>query len=123
ETGICIKGDPESDQYQREFSNAVYALLQNPNRLIDMSHAAQERAFRIYDWAIIAGEWTDIFTHMPVQAVHQRWSGPLMLLQKSHEYLRNGNISAASRVLTALEQTPFLQNEVEALKGRLSTWM
>jgi hypothetical protein len=46
-----------------------------------------------------------------------------MLLQKTHEYLQKGNVNAASRVLTALEQTPFLQNEVEALKGKLSTWM
>ena len=52
-----------------------------------------------------------------------RWSGPLTLLQKSHEYLKNGNVTAASRVLTALEQTPFLSSEVEALKGKLSTWM
>jgi len=80
-------------------------------------------AFEYYAWARIASEWTEIFEAMPVKAVHSRWSGPLSLLQKTHEYLKKGNVSAATRVLAALEQTPFLKNEVEAVKGQLSTWM
>ncbi len=122
-TGICIKGDPHSQRYKREFIAAAVGLLRNPSRLIELSAAARRRAFRLYDWAIIAAEWTDIFQAMAPQPVHQRWSGPLSLLQKTHELLRNGNISAASRVLTVLERTPFLRNEVEAVKGKLSTWM
>jgi glycosyltransferase involved in cell wall biosynthesis len=122
-TGICVKGDPQSDDYQRRFVAAVQGLLGNPSRLAQFSRAARDRAFRIYDWAVIAAEWTSIFSQMLPQPVHQRWSGPLTLLQKTHEYLQNGNVSAAGRVLTELEQTPFLQSEVEALKGKLSTWM
>jgi glycosyltransferase involved in cell wall biosynthesis len=122
-TGICIKGDPQSDEYQRRFVAAVQGLLGNPSRMMQFSRAARERAFRIYNWAVIAAEWTEIFSQMLPQPVSQRWSGPLMLLQKTHEYLQNGNVNAASRVLSALKQTPFLQNEVEALKGKLSTWM
>jgi len=60
---------------------------------------------------------------MPATVVHRRWTGPLSLLQKTHEYLEKGNVSAATRVLAGLEQTPFLKNEVEAVKGQLSTWM
>ncbi len=122
-TGICIKGEPASTEYQRDFTSTVAGLLASPSRLAELSHAARERAFRAYTWAAIAAEWTAIFEDMPARQVHARWSGPLTLLQKTHDYLRNGNVSAATRVLYALEQTPFLRNEVEALKGKLSTWM
>jgi hypothetical protein len=122
-TGVCLKGEPASVEYQREFIRTVCGLLENPARLAELSYAARERAFRMYTWASIAAEWTSIFDSMPAKQVHARWSGPLALVQKTHEFLRNGNVSAATRVLTALEQTPFLPNEVEALKGKLSTWM
>jgi glycosyltransferase involved in cell wall biosynthesis len=122
-SGICIPGEPGSASYQREFITTVSKLLQSPARLQELSSAARERAFRLYRWSSIAGEWTDIFESMPAVPVHERWNGPLMLLHKTHQYLKNGNVTAASRVLTALDRTPFLKNEVEALKGTLSTWM
>jgi glycosyltransferase involved in cell wall biosynthesis len=122
-TGICISGEPTDASYQREFISTVSKLLQNPERLAEFSHAARERAFRVYRWSGIASEWTDVFERMPVVPVHARWNGPLMLLQKTHQYLKNGNVSAASRILMALDQTPFLRNEVDALKGTLNTWM
>jgi glycosyltransferase involved in cell wall biosynthesis len=122
-TGICIKGDPESERYQREFIAAAVGLLQNPSRLTEFSEASRRRAFRLYDWAVIAAEWTNIFQAMVPQPVHQRWSGPLCLLQKTNEFLQNGNVSAASRVLAVLERTPFLRSEVAAVKGKLGTWM
>ena len=121
--GICLPGEPSSDTYQREFITTVGSLLANPSRLTEFSCAARERAFRMYSWSTLASEWTAILEAMPAVPVHARWNGPLTLLQKTRDYLRNGNISAASRVLAALEQTPFLRNEVDALKGRLSTWM
>src|SRR5262249_41752685 len=122
ETGICLRGEPDDPSYQHEFITTVTQLLKNPERLNELSLAARERAFQTYRWSTIASEWTAIFEVMPAIFVHARWNGPLTLLQKTHEYLRNGNINAASRVLAALDQTPFLRNEVDALKGRL-TWM
>ncbi len=122
-TGICLKGDPRSPGYQRDFVAAVASLVRNPARAEELSQAARERAFRNYTWASIAREWTCILEDVPAKPVHARLSGPLSLLQKTHDYLRNGNVSAATRVLTALDRTPFLRNEVEALKGQLSTWM
>jgi hypothetical protein len=77
----------------------------------------------MYSWPAIAKEWTGIFNDMDAIRVSQRWGGPLALLQKGHRYLENGNINAVARVLMELEQTPFLRNEVEVLKGKLSTWM
>ena len=97
-------------------------LLHNPSRLRELSDRARERAFQTYSWSTIASEWTDIFEDMPAAPVHARVNGPLMLLQKTQDYLSNGNVSAASRVLAVLDQTPFLQSEVEAIKGRLSAW-
>ena len=64
-----------------------------------------------------------MFENMPAQPVHARVNGPLTLLQKTQDYLQNGKVGAASRVLAALDQTPFLRSEVDALKGKLSTWM
>lgn len=121
-TGICVKGDPRSESYRRDFVTTVCQLLQNPARLEHFSEAARERAFRKYTWATIASEWTAVLESMPAQPVQARMSGPLALLQKAHDYLRNGNVSATSCVLAALDQTPFLRSEVEALKGQLSTW-
>jgi glycosyltransferase involved in cell wall biosynthesis len=123
QTGICLPGEPSSPVYQHEFITTVTKLLQSPARLQELSNSARARAFRLYRWTTVAAEWTDIFETMPVRSVHARWSGPLTLLQKTHDYLRNGNVSAANRVLAALDDTPFLRNEVDALKGRLSTWM
>ena len=108
---------------RREFITTIQKLLENPSRLQGLSQAARERAFRVYPWSTVASEWTDVFEQMPAIPVHQRWSGPLSLLQKTHNYVRNGNLSAAGRVLAALDETPFLRTEVEALKGRLTTWM
>jgi glycosyltransferase involved in cell wall biosynthesis len=122
-TGVCLPGEPASMEYQRAFIAAVTGLLANPSRLAELSHAARERAFRIYTWAAIASEWTSIFQSMPAKQVHARWSGPLALIEKTHDLLRKGNVSAATRVLSALEQTPFLTDEVDVLKGKLSTWM
>jgi glycosyltransferase involved in cell wall biosynthesis len=122
-TGICLRGEPTSTAYQREFATTVHGLIKNPTRLAELSRAARERAFRIYTWPAIASEWISIFEAMPAVPVHARWNGPLTLLQKTHEYLQNGNINAATRVLATLERTPFLRNEVDVLKGRLSTWM
>jgi len=121
-TGVCIHGDPATSDYQREFINTVNGLVRSPGRLKELSEAARERAYRKYRWSTIAAEWTDIFEAMPAVPVHARLDGPLMLLQKTKDYLKNGNISAASRVLAALDKTPFLRNEVEAIKGRLSAW-
>ena len=81
------------------------------------------RAHQHYTWANIAAEWIDIFEAMPVKTGHRRWSEPLRLLQKMHDYLRKGNVSAPTRVLAALEQSPFLENEVRVVKGQISTWM
>jgi len=122
-TGICIKGEPKTEEYQREFIGIISALLRNPARMAAFSEAATQRAFQQYTWKSIASEWTNIFESMPATAVHGRWSGPLTLLQKTNDYLEKGNVSAATRVLTALERTPFLRSEVEAVKGKLSTWM
>jgi len=122
-TGICLAGEPSSSPYHSQFVATVAELINNPARLAEMSRAACERAFRLYTWPAIASEWLSIFEAMPVVPVHARWNGPLTLLQKTHDYLRNGNINAATRVLAALEQTPFLRNEVDVLKGRVSTWM
>jgi glycosyltransferase involved in cell wall biosynthesis len=122
-TGICVKGDPASHAYQREFIETVCALLRNRPLLERFSQAARDRAFQKYTWSSVASEWTTILKHMPAVPVHARLSGPLTLLKKTHDYLRNGNANAAARVLAALDQTPFLRNEVEVLKGQLSTWM
>jgi glycosyltransferase involved in cell wall biosynthesis len=122
-TGLCLKGEPASPGYQREFIAAVTGLLENPFRMAELSHAARARAFRSYTWASIVREWTELFQDMPAKQVHARWSGPLALIKKTHDYLQKGNVSAATRVFSSLEQTPFLPHEVEVLKGKLSTWM
>jgi glycosyltransferase involved in cell wall biosynthesis len=127
-TGICLQGDPASAAYQREFVKSVRDLLNNPARMSELSEAARRRAFDRYTWISVASEWTVIFERMPAKNVHSRWSGPLTLLQKTHDLLQKGNVNAATRVLKAVEQTPFLRSEVEVakrqlMKGQLSTWM
>jgi glycosyltransferase involved in cell wall biosynthesis len=119
-SGICIPGEPDTPAYQSEFITTSSNLLQSPSRLMELSEGARSRAFRLYPWSSVALEWSDILRTMPVQPVHARWNGPLVLLQKTHDYLENGNINAASRVLATLDRTPFLKNEVEKLKGRLA---
>jgi hypothetical protein len=55
-------------------------------------------------------------TPIPVSG---RFSGPLCLLERAHEYIRGGNRVAARRILSNLEATPFLAGEVARLQTEL----
>jgi glycosyltransferase involved in cell wall biosynthesis len=121
-TGICIKGDPHGAEYQREFIMTAIRLLENPERMHLFSEAACKRARLTYSWRTIATEWTDILTQIPVSSLRHEYAGPLSLLQQGHMDLDKGNSPAVTQVLKELEKTPFLRNEVENLRGRLSTW-
>ena len=119
ETGICIEGDPRSESYQRQFIEASCGLMRNNDLFHKMSAAARERAFRRYAWSSIAFEWTSILDSMTPVPVSGRFSGPLSLLDRAHEYMRAGNRVAARRVLSHLVATPFLAAEVTRLQMEL----
>jgi glycosyltransferase involved in cell wall biosynthesis len=119
ETGICIDGDPRSENYQRQFIETACALMRNEDLFRRMSAAARVRAFQRYSWNSIAREWTDIFEKMTASPVSGRYSGPLSLLERGHGYKRNGNLGAARRVLSNLLATPFLAAEVARLQTEL----
>ena len=118
-TGVTIEGDPKSERYRREFVEAVASLAGNPARLKEMSGAARKRAFERYTWKSIAREWSAMFADMEVQPVPPRWSGPLVLLEKGHEYLAKGNRSATQRILGRLQTQPFFEKEVKSLGEKL----
>lgn len=115
-TGVCLPGDPHGTSYQREFIETVCGLLAQPERMLEFSRNARERAFRMYTWATIASEWLSLFEQMKPKAVTGRYAGPLCLLEKTHSYLNTGNVVAARRVLTELDRTPFFRKEAEALR-------
>jgi len=119
ETGICIEGDPRSESYQRSFIEASCGLMRNNDLFRKMSAAARQRAFRRYAWSSIAFEWTSILDSMTPVPVSGRFSGPLSLLERAHEYIRGGNRVAARRVLSNLEATPFLTGEIARLQMEL----
>lgn len=118
-TGICISGDPASVEYRREFVETVSQLAVNPERMRLMSEAARERALNHYAWSVIADEWTSLFEEMETKPVSRRWSGPLMLLEKGHQYLAKGNRSAVEQVLGRLKAMPFFEREVNVLREKL----
>lgn len=120
ETGICIEGDPRTESYQRQFIEASCGLMWNEDLFQKMSAAARARAFRRYAWSSIAFEWTSILDNMTPVPVSGRFSGPLCLLERAHEYIRGGNRVAARRVLSNLEATPFLAGEVARLQTELN---
>jgi len=115
-TGVCLQGDPNSQSYQREFVETVCGFLANPDRMAQFSRTARARAFREYTWAAVAGEWISIIEAMTPVSVTGRYTGPLCLLEKTHSYLNSGNITAARRVLTELDRTPFFRQETQALR-------
>jgi glycosyltransferase involved in cell wall biosynthesis len=119
ETGICINGDPRSESYQRQFIEACCGLMRNGDLFHGMSVAARNRAFRRYAWSSIAFEWTSILESITPVPVSGRFSGPLCLLERAHEYIRSGNRVAARRILSHLEATPFLAAEVARLQSEL----
>ena len=119
ETGICIKGDPRSARYQRQFVEASCGLMRNGDLFQEMSAAARTRAFRRYAWSSIAFEWTSILESMTTVPVSGRFSGPLCLLERAHKYVRSGNRIAARKILSNLEATPFLAGEVARLQSDL----
>jgi glycosyltransferase involved in cell wall biosynthesis len=119
ETGVCIPGEPRSDEYQRRFIDAVAGLAKNPDRHQMMSAAARKRAFERYSWRAIASEWQSIFDQMEPSEVVPRWTGPLSLLEKAHGYLEKGNRSASLRLLDRLRTQPFFENEIVNLETKL----
>ncbi|HLQ77935.1 MAG TPA: glycosyltransferase family 4 protein [Terriglobia bacterium] len=120
ETGILIEGDPRSESYKRQFIEASTGLMRNEDLFRKMSSVARDRAFRRYAWSSIAFEWTRIFESMTPIPVSGRFSGPLSLLERAHEYARGGNKAAARRVLSNLEATPFLAEEAARLQTHLT---
>ena len=120
ETGFCIEGDPRSEGYQRLFIEAACGLMRNDDLFRRMSAAAHGRAYRRYEWSSIALEWTSILESMTPAPVSGRFSGPLSLLERAHEYARGGNYAAARRVLLNLESTPFLAEETARLQTDLT---
>jgi glycosyltransferase involved in cell wall biosynthesis len=119
ETGICLEGDPRTENYQRQFIEASCALMRNEDLFRRMSVAARDRAFRRYAWSSIAFEWSRILDGMVPIPVSGRFSGPLCLLERAHEYIRSGNRAAARRILSSLGATPFLAGEVARLQTEL----
>jgi glycosyltransferase involved in cell wall biosynthesis len=79
-TGLCLEGDPTTDDYQRSFIAAVKGLLDNPDRLQTMSDAACTRARTNYSWTSIAREWISILEALPAEEVPRNWNGPLLTL-------------------------------------------
>ena len=118
-TGICISGDTASREYRRQFVETVAELAANPERMRKMSAAARKRAMEHYAWSVIATEWTFLFEEMETKPVSRRWAGPLMLLDKGHQYLAKGNRSAVAQVLGRLEAMPFFEGEVRILREKL----
>ena len=118
-TGVTIEGDPKSAAYRREFVETVASLTANPSRLAEMSAAGRKRAFERYTWGSIAREWSNLFEGMETHPVPPRWSGPLVLLQKGHEYLAKGNRSATEKIMGRLQIQPFFAKEVEVLGEKL----
>ena len=118
-TGVCIQGDPASEDYRRAFVQAVSQLAGNRERLRSMSGAARRRAFGLYSWRSIAQEWSELFEVMAPRPGAARWSGPLVMLQKGHEYLAKGNVSATQRILRRLETQPFFEAEIKDLGQKL----
>ncbi len=119
ETGICIEGDPHSNAYQREFIAAACGLMENEDLFQRLSQTACKRAHQQYSWNMIATEWTAIFENMKAFPVSRRYSGPLCLLERAHDYTRKGNAVAARQVLANLKTTPFLAHEIARLESEL----
>ena len=118
-TGVCIEGDPASEDYRRAFVQAVSQVAGNRERLSSMSGAARRRAFDLYSWRSIAREWIELFEAIAPRPVPGRWSGPLVMLQKAHEYLAKGNINASQKILGRLETQPFFEAEIKDLGQKL----
>ena len=73
------------------------------------------RSGNLEEW--IAQEWTELFEGIAPSPVPLRWSGPLVMLQKGHDYLTKGNVSASQRILKRLETQPFFEAEIKDLGG------
>ncbi|GAG96811.1 unnamed protein product, partial [marine sediment metagenome] len=64
ETGVLIPGDPQSEEYQAAFTEAVEKLLGDPVRYAEISAAARRRVETRYQWKDVAAEWETLFTEL-----------------------------------------------------------
>jgi glycosyltransferase involved in cell wall biosynthesis len=119
-TGICLAGAPASREYQSEFVRTVCGLLANRERLQELSANARKRAFERYTWDVVAREWIDLFETMETKAVHSRYDGPIVQLEKAKAYARSGNVAAARRALVSIQDMPYLKAEVTELQNALT---
>jgi glycosyltransferase involved in cell wall biosynthesis len=63
-TGICIPGEPLSDEYQEQFVEAVVSLLSDPLKWQEYSARGKERSMNDFPWEKVAGEWVEEFERL-----------------------------------------------------------
>ncbi len=61
ESGVLVPGEPQGDEYQARFVEAVISLLGDDRRWSEMRAAARRRVEERYQWSKIAEEWEEAF--------------------------------------------------------------
>ena len=61
ETGLLIEGEPGSEAFNRAFKEAVIALLNDPQRRLQMGLTARTRALTEFNWSTVAQQWEALF--------------------------------------------------------------
>ena len=73
EGGIVIDGIPSDGDYEKKFVDKVCELLENRNKLKELSIKAREIAFKNYNWKLIALDWhTLIYQHSRTNMINLR---------------------------------------------------
>lgn len=61
ETGVVLESNPLDPVYRRQFVDSVVNLLKNPGLLETLRENGKARAFKEFDWRVIATKWIDQF--------------------------------------------------------------
>lgn len=62
QTGLLIKGDPQSETYSIDFVEAIVGLLRDRGRRDELSRQARERIDNQFRWDLIAADWEQLLT-------------------------------------------------------------
>jgi len=89
-TGICIKGNPYTEEYQKEFIDTVLRLLKDKDEWSKFSNNGKKRMLKYFKWEIISKEWNEEFNSLLIE--HDTLKNIFRVLNKINKLAKSNNL-------------------------------
>lgn len=94
ETGICIPGNPESEDFLENFTQTIISFILDDKKRIEFCKNAQKRMFEEFSWETISKEWIIEF-----QSLISEYEILKKFYRTTDKILRNSNNKLNDQIL------------------------